>query len=362
MAIYYVTQAAVLVLLIGIAWLMPALVRPTLPFGVRIPSERAGEPAIAAAVRDYRRLLLLGGVALLAIILALTVALGQPFLPTLGIFAALLLCWSAYYRAHRQLVARKADEGWYAGLRQGVAVDTSLRSAPPAFPYAWGIPALVIAAVTLALGIWRYPALPETLALHFRADGTPDRFGAKSLWNAFGLVVVQWIVTALLLVLAVASARFRADLDIEALDQSIARHRRLIAAIQRSLLLLASGIALTFLGASTVVWGLTPATGPILALTTAVPIAMIIGTIVLIARGAAMQPATAHSGDGYVNRDDDAAWRGGIVYVNHDDPALFVPKRFGIGWTINFAHPAAWAFIAVLVLLIIFSALLGTRS
>jgi len=34
-------------------------------------------------------------------------------------------------------------------------------------------------------------------------------------------------------------------------------------------------------------------------------------------------------------------WRGWI-YQNPDDPALFVPKRVGIGWTINFGHPWAW--------------------
>lgn len=42
-----------------------------------------------------------------------------------------------------------------------------------------------------------------------------------------------------------------------------------------------------------------------------------------------------------VFRDDDRYWYGGVFYNNPDDPALFVPKRFGLGWTMNFGHPRA---------------------
>jgi len=36
-----------------------------------------------------------------------------------------------------------------------------------------------------------------------------------------------------------------------------------------------------------------------------------------------------------------AAWRAGVFYVDRKDPALFVPKRSGFGYTFNFGHPAA---------------------
>lgn len=38
-------------------------------------------------------------------------------------------------------------------------------------------------------------------------------------------------------------------------------------------------------------------------------------------------------------RDDDRYWMGGILYNNPDDPALFVPKRAGMGRTVNIGHP-----------------------
>ena len=36
-----------------------------------------------------------------------------------------------------------------------------------------------------------------------------------------------------------------------------------------------------------------------------------------------------------------SAWRAGVFYVDRNDPALFVPKRFGFGYTLNFGQPAA---------------------
>ena len=49
-------------------------------------------------------------------------------------------------------------------------------------------------------------------------------------------------------------------------------------------------------------------------------------------------------------RDDDRFWKLGILYVNRGDASLFLPERFGIGWTINWGRPAAWALTAGFVL------------
>lgn len=36
--------------------------------------------------------------------------------------------------------------------------------------------------------------------------------------------------------------------------------------------------------------------------------------------------------------------------MNRGDTSLFLPERFGIGWTINWGRPAAWALTAGFVL------------
>jgi uncharacterized membrane protein len=54
-----------------------------------------------------------------------------------------------------------------------------------------------------------------------------------------------------------------------------------------------------------------------------------------------------------VNRDEERYWWGGVVYSNRDDPELFVPKRSGLGWTVNFAHPGGKLILTFLLLLLL---------
>ena len=57
--------------------------------------------------------------------------------------------------------------------------------------------------------------------------------------------------------------------------------------------------------------------------------------------------------------DDDAHWVAGVFYVNRDDPSLFLPERFGVGWTVNLGRPVVWAimaaFVAVMVAFVVLS-------
>ncbi|MDY0407541.1 DUF5808 domain-containing protein [Paracerasibacillus soli] len=43
-----------------------------------------------------------------------------------------------------------------------------------------------------------------------------------------------------------------------------------------------------------------------------------------------------------LQHDDDQYWKLGIFYFNKNDPSIFIEKRFGIGWTNNWAHPLSW--------------------
>ena len=55
---------------------------------------------------------------------------------------------------------------------------------------------------------------------------------------------------------------------------------------------------------------------------------------------------------------DTRHYRWGLFYVNPDDPAIWVPKQLGLGWTLNFAHGASWLIMVLLLLPVLFLALL----
>ncbi len=70
------------------------------------------------------------------------------------------------------------------------------------------------------------------------------------------------------------------------------------------------------------------------------------------------------AGDTFVtgDRTPEDCWKAGMFYVNRDDPALLVEKRFGIGYTLNFGRLAAWVLIALIVLMAVVPLLAGFFS
>jgi uncharacterized membrane protein len=341
------------VLLIGlIAWLLPALVPRSVPFGVRIPGARAKEPVIARQRRRYRY----GVAAITLVVAAVVLAVGdRPPLGGLGVAAELAGAFALFQVARRQIMAAKHRERWFGGLRQVVVADTSLRTDPEPFPWRWAVPSIVLTVATVVIGIVRYPHLPARLAVHFDAAGQADRYAHVSLVSAFGPVAGQVLGTALLVGLAALVLRSKAQLDAEDPQTAGARHRRFVSSGARALLVLAACLSVTLLLASLTAWkliDLARSAGGLVAIMPLLGVVVLVAVLVRVGQSGSRLRIRASPGSGsarrptVVNRDDDRYWRLGLLYFNRDDPSLLVPHRFGLGWTLNLARPAAWAIVA----------------
>lgn len=58
------------------------------------------------------------------------------------------------------------------------------------------------------------------------------------------------------------------------------------------------------------------------------------------------------------NNHENSFWKLGLFYYNKSDKRLFPPKRFGFGWTINFANPfSIITFLLIIILLLLIAKL-----
>jgi uncharacterized membrane protein len=280
----------------------------------------------------------------------LFVATGATLLLPLSVLVLVGLWYGCFYLAHQEIRAAKAAGAWFEGLHQGISVDTGLRTDPPRFPWLWLAPAVIITAATAVTGVLLYPSMPHVLAVHYGTKGLPDREVAKSIGAAFSLVFVQVGLTALLAGMAAAIIRSRPDLDPAHPAGSARWSRHYISVGAKALLGLVAMIDLGMLGSSLLMWtGTVTRWAP---LVVALPVlAAVVITVVVLARNNRERGANGED-TGLTHRDDDKYWRGGLFYINREDHALVVPRRFGLGWTLNWGNPGAAMLIAGVVALI----------
>jgi len=83
---------------------------------------------------------------------------------------------------------------------------------------------------------------------------------------------------------------------------------------------------------------------------------IILGPVLVIGALGLLLPLLAKTGQ----RAPEEGWKG-MFYSNPENPALLVPKRYGVGYTLNFGNPWAWVvmlFILVMIAIpIVFAAI-----
>jgi uncharacterized membrane protein len=76
------------------------------------------------------------------------------------------------------------------------------------------------------------------------------------------------------------------------------------------------------------------------------PVLLFVGVILAYSYKLSSDPAIP------VDETPDSCWRLSSFYYNPADPALFVQKRVGIGYTLNFGNSMSWLIVVVLLALI----------
>jgi len=247
--------------------------------------------------------------------------------------------------------AHKASEGWEAEVQETTAVVSDMQIPRPV-SLGWNLLYVPIICVTLAVGWFGYHAMPEQIPMQLGFDGQISTMVEKSalvIWIPVAIQVFlglcffssHWIITR---------SKHLSDPTAPAASAfayGMFAHAQSLYLVVGGLALAASMVTLplTFIG----IMSLMQATVFILlAALILIAGAMILG--VVYGQGGA-RIFTRMQESRVLLADEDEHWKLGVFYFNHDDPSWFLPARFGIGWTCNFARPIVWVMIIGLVLL-----------
>ncbi len=339
----------VLLILIGAAeaaiiWKLPHWERPGLFFSVTVSPEFRRSDEGRSILRRYRILAMV----LIAIGWALVAAGGVPRrwpLLVLGVtwlgFGPLI----AFQIARERVMPHAAKP---ALVREALLAPRAAH-----LPGGWllqaGPFAILVAAAIYLRAHWGQ--IPEIFPVHWGVDGQPNGWSARTPMGVYGPLIMGGAIVAGLSLITYAVLREARVIRIPGHPTSHGRdfpHQVgcFLSAMEYFLAIMLSCIAVM------------PLLGPPnIALVLIGSIALIV--VVLAAAHhlnqvqaceielSVFQTDTTIFGDGTL----DEHWKMGLFYYNPDDPALLVEKRFGIGYTMNFARPVAWVVLALVAVI-----------
>ena len=274
----------------------------------------------------------LNAILVAAIVVATTVPLVVSF--------ALML----HYR--KRVEAIKREEGWKAERDEAVAL-IGFEEAPVPPSLAWNVVYVPIVLITLAIGLALYPSTPDLVPTNFDFAGNVNQWTPKGpALIAFPLLFEVFMAVCFIFSHWMA---IRSKKDIDPARPAISAYAYGAFARAECILLLVGGSVLTAVLGIVMILMMTEI------LSMLVTIALIIvATLILVGATIAVSVVYGQSGSRLVKRleengdmiaDNDEHWKAGIFYWNKDDASLILPKRFGVGWTMNWACPAAWLIV-----------------
>ena len=342
----------------------PFLMRRGEVFAVTVPDTAAHDPYLRRLKRRYALLM-----ATLTAVLTAVGAFGA-FTGDAGLALAvlcvgmLLLCIGSYglmlyFRS--KVRSYKKEQGWQASARESVAVVGDA-PVPRAVSLKWNLLYLPVIAVTLAIGAVGYAQMPDLIPQHMNFQGEVTEYMEKTPFTILVPALIVAFVAACMAFAHWTILRSKRPSNPSAPATSALAYGMFARA--QSILLVAGGLALSVLGpvmelSFIGVIGLERAGVFVVALALVIVVGSIVVSLVYGQGGSRVFSRMAASER--LLADDDEHWKLGVFYYNPDDASLFLPERFGIGWTMNWARPAVWAImLAGLVLTVAFVAAVMT--
>ena len=217
---------------------------------------------------------------------------------------------------------------------------------PHAVSVKWNLLYLPVMLITFAVGAIGYAHMPDQIPMHMDFDGTVNRYAEKT-------PIILWMPVLIQAFMGLCFAFSH---------WTIAHSKKWAEPGAPATSALAYGLFARAQSIYLVVGGLVIAVAMI-----AMPLSfmnlinlgqagvlVMIAALVLCIGGMAVSVVYGQAGSRVFKRmqtsdrllvDDDRYWKFGVFYFNPDDASLFLPERFGVGWTLNFARPAVWAIV-----------------
>lgn len=345
---------------------IPKFLKSTIVFGVNVPEQHAKDKEILQLKNRYTAVVLLVGLIIFTVYIAWAL-LQNPqeevlALVSVGVqIGALFLSVAYYFIMHTKMKKLKEQRSWFSGKNEVKVVDLGFQEKLQLLPRMVFIIPMIVSIGLIFYTFLKYPQMPDMIPTHWGPTGEADAFSEKNYFTVISLPLILLIMQVMFL--------FTSE-GIKFSGTSINPQRKKTSVTQQlafrkysSWLSFVMSLGVTLMMGYFQLQTIHPEVTSSLVML-ALPIGFLVLAFTIVAiftvkvgqggsRIKVGEEETAVGNPNITSVDDDRFWKGGIFYVNKDDPSVFVEKRFGVGWSVNFARPLAWLFILGPTLLIL---------
>jgi len=328
-------------LLVGaLQYAMPQLTRRDIFFSVTVTPEFRDTRPARKILAEYRR-----GIAIVTMFTLLLVAVashaGMELAGAGLLMLELLADGACFIVAHRKTLAHASAPS--SAREASLQAQTTM---PGLAALLVGPYLMLICAALLTRAHWS--EIPDPMPVHWDIAGNPNGWMPKTWLLYVGMTAGELVLCLMLTFAIVGMLYFSRQIAASGARGREERRFRWIG--------IAALLAGSYLAAALAFLPLSPrATFSFGGVTFFLAI-MIVGSLELLRRGqGGTRVAPAADEPIIADGTPDACWKWGAIYYNPDDPALIVEKRFGIGWTLNFAHRGAWIFMGLIAASVVLS-------
>jgi uncharacterized membrane protein len=308
-------------MLVCIMSLQPYINARMVLFGVFVPEGFRDHKKVREMKKSFTIIVWLTSVATAAIVLGLGQSVGAESAVLILIIIALqpLSTLLVLWRFRDNALRLKNEQNWQAP------------------PDAKRVASLNFPRRKSTIGDVSWDSIPSTLVTHYGLDGVADGFSKKSFSSVFDLNFIQLGMLVIFIFANFSIRMSKQGLDPNNPELSMGkqvRFRKIMSWFLWGLSLVIVAFMGIIQGSILYEWS----SKPVIAAAIALPVLLLgsmTGLSVYLSRKKLDQQF-----DGTMQNDH--YWKMGAFYVNADDPALFVSKRTGIGWTLNFGHRISW--------------------
>lgn len=335
----------------------PHVLRKTTVFGISIPEPFIEDDQLGRFKRKYSILIAVIQTPIIAVLLIFTLSLNemqQSLWMVGGLFLYLFISMLIYLKLHYEVKNYKKQQGWdeQVTIVRVSSFETKFNKKERAFPHILFVPLFLI---TLGLTVWLvsiYPALPDVIPTHWGANGQPDAWSNKSIFSVFLMIFVLFFTQCLMY--GIAYGTFHSSVQLKAQNSELSLQREHeMRRLTTVLMAFINVITTLFLGALLVQsnWSMIYSDST-LSMLYIVPIFILLtfgGIYFYMKRSKELNEQFKSADPLESSPGDDKYWKWGMFYFNKDNPDLFVEKKFGVGWTVNFARPGVWIFLIIIL-------------